>query len=431
MGNKNIIIVYVPVATLHPAEYNPRKISKEAFAQLKESITRFQMVDPIIVNAAPKRKNVVIGGHMRLRAAKELGHKVIPVVYVDIPDVEREKELNLRLHKATGEFDYQLLKNLDLDLLLNVGFDKDALSDMWTEHLKTDDETFDTEKELKKIKIPETRLGDLIIMGPHKLICGDSTKPKTLKRLFGNEKAAMIDNDPVYNLKIEGLYDKGIGGKQSYGGNVNDTRTDEEYKDFLKKSLECALSVTEDNAHVFYWSDQTNIWLIQTLYRELGITNKRVCLWLKNSQNPVPGVAFNKCYEPCTYGVRGKPYLNKAITKLNEVMNKEMTTGNSLLSESLDYLDVWMVPRLPGKEYSHSTSKPPALYEKAIRRCTRPGDIILDSFSGSGSTIIAGEQLKRKVYAIELEPIFCDLTIRRYERLTGTKVRVIRNHEAV
>jgi DNA modification methylase len=152
-------------------------------------------------------------------------------------------------------------------------------------------------------------------------------------------------------------------------------------------------------------------------------------LWLKNSQNPVPGVAFNKCYEPCTYGVRGKPYITKSIQNLNEVMNKEITTGNSMLEETLDHLDVWMVKRLSGKDYEHATSKPPKLHEKAIRRCTKPGDIILDSFSGSASTMIAAEQLKRRVYAVELEPIFCDLAIKRYERLTGKKAHILQHEK--
>lgn len=429
MTEKELAIEYVPIGRLLPARYNPRKISNAALAQLKESITRFQMVDPIIVNAAPKRKNVVIGGHMRLRAAKELGHHVIPVVYVNVPGIEREKELNLRLHKNTGEFDFDLLKKFDLDFLLDVGFDKEELSNLWTDHLKTSDEKFDAEKELEKIKIPTTKPGDLIVLGMHRLICGDSTNPDTLNRLFRGEKAAMIYSDPIYNIDLD--YNGGISGKNNYGGTVTDNKTDGEYSAFLKKSLECALSVAENDVHVFYWSDQSYIWLIQTLYQELGIANKRVCLWLKNGQNPTPGVAFNKCYEPCTYGVRGKPYINKAITNLNEVMNRDMTTGNSLLSESLDHLDVWMVNRLAGKSYEHSTSKPPALHEKAIRRCTRPGEIILDSFSGSGSTIIAGEQLKRQVYAVEIEPIFCDLTIRRYEQLTGIKAIVIGADEAI
>lgn len=428
MNTNNISIVYVPVCDLKPAEYNPRKISKESLAQLKESISRFELVDPVIVNGAPKRKNIVIGGHMRLRAAKELGHKTVPVVYVQIPSLKKEQELNLRLNRNTGEWDFEKLKFFEMDFLSDVGFSDIDLSNVWTENLETENDDFDEEKELMQIKEPKTKVGDLIQLGGHRLICGSSTDPKVLARLFGEERASMIYSDPPYNINID--YNGGIGGKQNYGGNVLDTRTDIEYKEFIAKTMIAALSVAKPDTHVFYWCDQIYIGLMQELYRELGIANKRVCLWLKNSQNPVPSVAFNKCYEPCVYGLRGKPYIAKSIQNLNEVLNKEITTGNNLIEETLDHLDVWLVKRLSGKDYEHATSKPPKLHEKAIRRCTKPGEIILDSFSGSGSTMIAAEQLKRRVYAVELEPAFCDLAIKRYEKLTGNKAKVTGNaHE--
>lgn len=419
MSTKEIDITYIAIGTLKPATYNPRKISAKALQDLTESISRFQMVDPIIVNRAPKRMNVVIGGHMRLRAAKALGMQKVPVVYVHIPDIEKEKELNIRLNKNTGDWDFEKLKSFDLDLLLDIGFDQADLSHLWDDNLEVAEESFDVEEELKKITKPKTKPGDLIHLGSHRLLCGDSTDGANLKRLFGNDRASMIYSDPVYNISVD--YNKGIGGKQSYGGTVNDNKSESAYRELIQKSLMNALSVAKKDVHVFYWSDQTYIWLIQELYRELGITNKRVCLWIKNGQNPTPGVAFNKCYEPCTYGLRGKPYIAPTIQNLNEILNKELTTGNSLLEETSDEHDLWLVKRLPAKAYEHATSKPPKLHEKAIRRCTKPGDIILDSFSGSGSTLIAGEQLKRKVYAVELEPIFCDLTIKRFEKLTGLK----------
>lgn len=426
--NKELNIVYVPVGDLKPAEYNPRKISKESLTQLKESISRFELVDPVIVNGAPRRKNIVIGGHMRLRAAKDLGHKTVPVVYLQIPSLKKEQELNLRLNRNTGEWDFEKLKFFEMEFLSDVGFSDIDLSNVWTENLETENDEFDEEKELKQIKEPKTKVGDLIQLGGHRLICGSSTDPKVLARLFGEERASMIYSDPPYNINID--YNGGIGGKQNYGGNVLDTRTDCEYKEFIAKTMIAALSVAKPDTHVFYWCDQIYIGLMQELYRELGIANKRVCLWLKNSQNPVPSVAFNKCYEPCVYGLRGKPYIVKSIQNLNEVLNKEITTGNNLIEETLDHLDVWLVKRLSGKDYEHATSKPPKLHEKAIRRCTKPGEIILDSFSGSGSTMIAAEQLKRRVYAVELEPVFCDLAIKRYEKLTGNKVKVIRKaHE--
>jgi DNA modification methylase len=119
------------------------------------------------------------------------------------------------------------------------------------------------------------------------------------------------------------------------------------------------------------------------------------------------------------YGVRGKPYLADSMQNLNEVMNKEMSSGNNLLDEVNEFIDVWTARRLSAKDYEHATSKPPQLHEQAIKRCTKPGDIILDSFLGSGSTLVAGESLGRKVYGCELEPQFCDLIVRRYEKMTG------------
>jgi DNA modification methylase len=151
-----------------------------------------------------------------------------------------------------------------------------------------------------------------------------------------------------------------------------------------------------------------------------------VCLWVKNGHNPTPQVAFNKCYEPCIYGTKGSPYLSKKEQGLTEIMNKEITTGN----ESLDEVNIWTAKRVIAKDYQHATTKPIELHEKAIRRCTLPGDIILDSFLGSGSTLIAAEQLKRVVYGIEMEPIFCDLTVGRYESLTGNKASIIRHEKA-
>ncbi len=416
------------VNSLLPCSNNPRTISEAQMTSLKKSLKKYNLVEIPAIDADGK----ILAGHQRVKALQFLGrgHELIDVRVPNRPLTDQEaKQYLIASNALGGDWDFELLKSFDLDLLLDVGFDKDELADLWSEHLQVEEDDFDETKELAAIKSPTTRLGDLIILGSHRLLCGDATDPASFKRLFGEERASMIYSDPVYNIKLS--YNLGVGGKQQYGGNVNDNRTDQEYYYFIKKSLECALAVTAADAHIFYWSDQTYIWLIQQLYRELGITNKRVCLWLKNGQNPTPGVAFNKCYEPCTYGVRGKPYIAKGIQNLNEVMNKETTTGNNLLEEALDHLDIWTMKRLAGKDYEHATSKPPQLHEKAIRRCTRPGDIILDCYLGSGSTLIAAERLKRRVYATELEPIFCDLTIRRFEKLTGIKAQVIHDHETI
>lgn len=423
MRKENIRITRVNVRVLKVATYNPRKWDDAKKAQLRESIERFGLVDPIIVNSAPERKDVVIGGHARLAVAKELGYKSVPVVYVLIPDLEKEKELNLRLNKNTGEWDLELLKEFDLGVLLDVGFDDGDLSSIWDSCLETEDDNFQEEEELEKIKETDIKLGDLFQLGSHRLFCGDAHDPKNIKTLMGKEKTSFIYCDPIYNIGVS--YDKGIGGNQSYGGKVDDHKSDVEYREFLKSGMRSALSVSHEDFHYFCYCDQKYIGLVQDLYRELGIENRRVCMWIKNGQNPTPGVAFSKCYEPCVYGTVGSPYLSKSIQNLNEVMNKDVATGNRLIDDILDELDIWLVKRLAGNEYEHSTSKPPTLHEKAIRRCTKPGDVILDLYGGSGSTLIAAEMLKRRAYLTEIEPKFCQLMINRYELLTGQKAKLI------
>lgn len=415
-------IVYVSASELRPAEYNPRKWDEVAAKQLTESIKRFGLIDPIIVNGASNRKNVVIGGHFRLDVAKSLGIEKVPVVYVNIPNIQKEKELNLRLNRNTGEWDFELLKSFDVELLLDVGFDDSDLSHIWDENLGVENDDFDVAKELEKIKEPKTKLGDIYQLGSHRLICGDATNPEFIKKLVRDNKVSMLYCDPPYNISLD--YSNGIGTNGKYGGKTNDKKSEEEYKAFLKKTLENGLSTAFSDAHIFYWCDENYIGLIQEIYKEIGVTNKRVCLWIKNNQNVTPQTAFNKVYEPCVYGIKGNPYLSESVKNLNEVLNKEVSTGNRLTDDILDLFNIWLAKRLPAQEYEHPTEKPPTLHEKALRRCTKAGDIVLDVFGGSGSTLIACEQLKRRAYLCEIEPIFCDLVIKRFEKLTGKKAKL-------
>jgi hypothetical protein len=339
------------VDSLLPHKKSPRKISKEQSERLKKSLETYGLVEIPAVDL----DGTILAGHQRIKVLQLLGQGDTEID-VRVPNrkltTEEAETYLIGSNSIHGDWDFDLLRDFEMDLLVDLGFDQKELDDIWNKELKKE---FDVEKELKKITKAKTKPGDIILLGNNKLICGDSTKPETLERLFGDEQASMIMSDPIYNIAID--YNKGIGGKQSYGGTVDDNKSDSEYKQFLKASMEAALAVTKPDAHVFYWSDETYIWLIQTLYRELGITNKRVCLWLKNSQNPVPSVAFNKCYEPCTYGTRGNPPLVKGVTKLNEVLNAEMTTGNDLLEQVHDFFTIWPEARLSSKEYEHSTMK--------------------------------------------------------------------------
>ncbi|QQR55032.1 DNA modification methylase [Candidatus Peregrinibacteria bacterium] len=410
-------IVHIDVEALNPAPYNPRRWDKKAEADLTDSIKRFGLIDPILVNSATERRNIVIGGHFRLKIAKELGYKEVPVVFIKITEEERERELNLRLNRNQGAWDMELLRNFDISLLLDVGFDDSDLQHIWDDVIETEDDNFNVDEELKNIT-PFVQDGDLWELGSHRLICGDSTNKETLDKLLEGRKVGFVTADPPYNIGLD--YNKGIGTKGKYGGTkVDDDKTDTQYEEFLENCLSNAKDHTLLDAHFFCWSDERYIGLIQRVYQKLEIGNKRVCIWLKNNQMSTPQVAFHKVFEPCIYGIRGDPFLSQYHTAFNEVMNKEVGTGNKLHGDVLDMMSVWLEKRLPSNAYEHPTAKPPTLYEKAIRRCTKPGDFILELFGGSGSTLIAAEQLKRSCFLVELDPLFCSLIIKRYEKLTG------------
>jgi len=413
------------ISDLSPADYNPRTWDDAALERLCESIRKFGFVDPVIANGAAKRRGIVIGGHMRLEAARCLGLTTIPVVYLDIPDLEREKELNLRLNRNTGEWDFEKLKVFEMELLLDVGFGDADLSHIWDDALETEDDQFDEDAELEKIKTPKTKPGDLYQLGPHRLLCGDATDSAAVKRLVGKNRIEMIYVDVPYNIDLD--YNKGISNAKHYGGKTNDAKTDAEYEKFLSTLIQNALGVAAPDAHCFFWCDQKYVGLLQKLYGDLGVEYRRTCLWVKNNANMTPQIAFSKAYEPCVYGVRGSPYLSKRVQNLNEVLNKEVGSGNRTIDDTLDLLDLWLCKRLHGSEYEHPTQKPVTLHEKPLRRCTKPGDHILDLTAGSGSTLIACDQLKRKAFLMEIEPVFCDLIIRRYEQATGNTASLLKS----
>jgi DNA modification methylase len=418
MANQQLSIQHVAIKQLKPAAYNPRKISDKSFADLLESLRRYEMVDPLIVNSSEERKNIIIGGHQRYRAAKELGYTTVPVVYVELNEA-RERELNLRLNRNTGEFDLELLKDFDIDLLLDVGFDDSDLADIWNDALETDDDDFDIKKAVKEATETDIKPGDLFQLGKHRLICGSSTDSEVIKRLVGELKPTMFYSDPPYNIGLD--YNKGVGLKAGYGGKTDDNKSDGEYEIFLGDVLNAALPTLDANAHVFMYCDQTYIGLLQALMAEYGLKNRRVCLWIKNGFNVVPQVAFNKGYEPCVYATQGSPYLSDSSQNLTEILNKDVAGGNRTADDIIDIFDIWLAKREAGQDYKHPTQKPITLHEKPLKRCTKVNDVVLDVFGGSGSTLIACEQMKRVALLSELEPVFCQVIIDRWETLTGEK----------
>lgn len=415
---QKLSIKQVEISKLKPALYNPRKISEQDFAQLVESIRLYEFVEPLVVNSNPERYGNLIGGHQRLKAALQLGYTEVPVVFISL-DEKNERSLNLRLNRNTGEFDLELLKNFDIEELLTVGFDDSDLGDIWNDALETDEDDFDEQKAVKKATDTDIQVGDLFVMGKHRLICGNSTDPAIIKRLVGELKPTMFYSDPPYNIGLD--YNKGVGLKAGYGGTTNDNKSEAEYRNFLSDILTASIPVLADDAHVFMYCDQTYIGLLQTLMAEHGLKNRRVCLWVKNGFNVVPQVAFNKAYEPCIYATRGTPFLSPSSQNLTEILNKDVASGNRTIDDITDLFDIWLAKREAGQDYEHPTQKPITLHEKPLKRCTKVGDVVLDVFGGSGSTLISCEQMKRVALLSEIEPVFCQVIIDRWEAQTGQK----------
>ncbi|MFM2340115.1 MAG: hypothetical protein RLZZ360_751 [Candidatus Parcubacteria bacterium] len=408
------------VTDLLPWKENPRKISQQGLDKLKTKIKQNGFHSVIVIDT----DNTILSGNQRKTALTELGIGKVNVLVPSrkLTDNERRK-IGIESNINDGEWDFDKLKSFDLELLQFAGFDEKELVKFWDEDNDTKDDMFDVEKELKQIKAPQTKLGDLIVMGKHKLLCASSTDISAVKKLFGDDKAVAIYSDPPFNIGLS--YDKGVGNKSNYGGSFDDNQSPDAYVDFIRKVMQSSLAVATKDTHVAFWCDEAWVWVFQTLYMELGIKNRRLNIWVKNNSSPIPTVAFNKCTEFCVYGTKGSPYLSDLIKNLNEIQNKDCTTGNQLLE---DISNIWATKRLPSNQMEHPTSKNPELHHKFIMRCTKPGDIIFDAFSGSASTMICAEQLDRKVYSLEIEPVFCDLAIRRYEKLTGRKAIVIKNY---
>jgi DNA modification methylase len=416
------------VADLTKNNYNPRKMSQKEKSDLKESIKAFGAVVPVVLNTG-SRENVIIGGEQRVRTYADLGITTIDCV---VPSRElsetEEVELNLRLNKNVGSWHDTLLKEINIDVLLQVGFGDEELQTLFDDVDVVDDD-FDHKKAIKETTIAKVKQGEIWQLGRHKLLVGDSTNKDQVEMLMGNDKADLVMCDSPYNLGIS--YSRGISKTKSYGGSFSskdDSKSDADFMDFLDKSISIAKSVSKPDVHFFYWCSSEYIWIIQQLFIKHDIRNRRVAIWLKNLSNPTKQVAMNKVYEACPYGTIGKPYLNQDMNSVTEILNQEVSTGNRVHDEVLDMIDVWLEKREPVTSYLHPTQKPVSLYERPFKRCSAPLHIIYSGFGGSGSDLIACETLNRIWRGVEIDPIFATIIIDRWEKFTNNKaVRIYEN----
>ena len=401
---------------------NPRTLSAEQLEGLKRSLKKFDVAELPCVNT----DNTLIAGNQRVMVLALLGRNN-EEIEVRLPNRKLSKaefrDYLLTSNRSGASWDYSMLASeFNIDELLTAGFDSMDLTNIFDDSIEILDDEFDEEKATKEATNTDIQAGDYFALGRHRLLCSDATSKENVLKLMGKTKAHFINTDNPYNLGMD--YSGGISQKQNYGGTTNDKKSDIEFESFLRALMQNALSVAHKDAHIMFWCSDDYVWLFQKLYRELGINFKRLNIWIKNNcASPTPKIAFNRITEYAVYGTVGKPWMNEKIKNLNEVMNKEVGSGNRLIDDILDLLNIWLVHRLPSSEYRHPTTKPPSLHEKALRRCTKPGDIVLDLTAGSGSILSACEQLNRTAYMCEIEPVFCQVIINRFNELSHVQAK--------
>ena len=402
-----LTISEVAIDELKADPANPRRISDAELEALTRSLREFGLVDPIIARASDR---TVIGGHQRLLAARRLGLKTVPVIYLDVSK-EKAQLLNVALNKISGDFDQELLARLladlaatpDLDLTLS-GFEEKEIT-QFIKGLEARDkrdrpESLDLDETLRAAyENPRAQLGDLFQLGEHRVLCGDATSREDIERLLAGARALMAFTDPPYNVSLgdHGGSQQG----QSRRRIKNDSMDPEAWETFCRGWAH-NLVTSVDGA--LYICMSTKEWpTVSTVLADAGGHWSDTIIWEKD-RFVLGRSDYQRAYEPIWYGWR-------------EGVKRHFAGGR-------DQGDVWRIER-PSESPLHPTMKPLPLIERAIENSSQPGDVVLDLFLGSGSTLIAAERTGRICYGMELDPHYCSMAIARWEAFTGEKAEKV------
>lgn len=428
------------LADLRPAEYNPRvelKPGDPEYERIKRSIETFTYVDPIIVN----KDGTIIGGHQRYNVLLDLGYESADVVVVDKTKAE-EKALNVALNKITGEWDeeklYELLIELDLsdiDMQLS-GFTADELDSLRVKFdiEEAQDDGFDEEEALAQISEPVTRKGDIWRLGKHRLMCGDSTSSEDVAMLMDGQMADLIVTDPPYNVdygrKTEYMADSGRGTGQALI--QNDNMDELSFYRFLFDTFTNASNYMRKGAAIYVFHSDTHGLTFRKAFADAGLKLSQCLIWEKNSF--VMGRSdYHWRHEPILYGWKegAAHYFIDDRTQDTVILEDDVDFGSMKKPELVAYLEELrrsyrertsvLYEKKPTRNDIHPTMKPVSLVGRLITNSSKPGWNALDLFGGSGSTLMAAEQLGRTAYIMELDEAYCDVIVKRWEDYTGEK----------
>lgn len=378
-------IINIALKDLKPYENNPRK-NDDAVKYVAESIKEFGFKVPIVID----KDNVIVAGHTRYKAAKKLGMTEIPCIIADDLTDEQIKAFRLADNKVAekAEWDFDLLNTelddiIDLDMEL-FGFE-DALQD-------DAEEAVEDEFEVELPPEPKSKLGDIYQLGNNRLMCGDSTVLEDVEKLMGGEQADMLLTDPPYNVNYEGKTKDKLKIK-------NDKMDNDNFRQFLTDAFSNADMVMKPGAVFYIWHADSEGYNFRGACFDAGWTVRQCLIWNKNSM--VTGRQdYQWKHEPCLYGWKeGAGHLWASDRKQTTVINFDKPTRNDM----------------------HPTMKPIPLFDYQIKNNTKGGDVVLDLFGGSGTTIMACEQNGRRGYSMEYDPRYVDVIVDRWEKFTGAK----------
>ena len=400
------------VADLTPYDRNAKKHDDRQITNVMESIRQFGFAQPIVVD----KNNIVIIGHCRLIAAKRLGLRTVPVLRMEELTEEQAQKLRLLDNKLNeSAWDMELLAE-DIPELDWSNFDIDwGLPEM--EDANVDVEEVETPEPPEE---PQAKLGDIYELGDHRLICGDSTDPEVIAKLMGEESADLYLTDPPYNVNIS----------NSQGMTIkNDNMEDSKFRQFLINAFTAVNDFIKPGGAFYIWHADTEGLNFRLAVKEVGWSLRQCLVWNKNTFI-LGRQDYQWKHEPCLYGWKdgAAHYFVEDRTNTTVIEDEKLDFNKMKKEELVELLEKLFKTRMsvidankPTVNDLHPTMKPIVLIAEQVKNSSKKGEIVMDSFGGSGSTLIACEELGRKCRTCELDPKYVDVIIKRWEDYTKRK----------
>lgn len=431
-------VTYRNIAELKELPGNPRTISKKQFETLKTSLKDNQdyfEARPIILSNRTGEL-VILAGNQRYKAAKSIGMTQVPTILLEGLTEEREREIVIRGNVENGEWDMDALANeWDADLLADWGVDLPELQNI-TEIVE------DEAPEAQPDEEPMTKLGQIWQLGSHRLMVGDSTSEAQVAALMDGEQADLLVTDPPYNVNY-GARGKKYKEKASEGTVytagmddrtiLNDNMEDTEFLEFLTNVFKAADSVMKPGAPFYIWHADSEGYNFRKACRQTNWQVRQCLIWVKNTL-VLGRQDYQWIHEPCLYGwksgaghyfrdIRTETTIFDDEKPIDELSNKEL---KELVRNYRQAVPTSIIrENKPSKSEEHPTMKPVKLIARLVGNSSREGEAVLDIFGGSGTTMIACEQLGRSCYMMELDPHYADVIIERWQNFTGQKAELL------